>query len=111
MEVTALPGRIGSALEDLKRALVEIYGQRLRGVYLYGSYARQEADGDSDVDVMIVLDGPVNAGLEISRINTVVSSICLENDLLISTLPVAASSLETGRSPFLMRVRREAVPL
>ena len=106
-----LPPRVSTALEHLKRALTEIYGQRLQGLYLYGSYARNEADEDSDVDVMIVLDGPVEAGLEVSRVNAVVSDICLENDLLISTFPVSASSLETERGPFLTCVRREAVPL
>jgi predicted nucleotidyltransferase len=31
-------------------------GARLKGVYLFGSYARGEAGEESDVDVLIVLD-------------------------------------------------------
>jgi predicted nucleotidyltransferase len=99
------------ALDQLKRGLVEVYGPRLRGVYLYGSYARDQADTESDVDILIALDGPVQAGTEISRINALVSSICLQRDLLISTFPVSVESWESGRSPFLMCVRREAVLL
>ncbi|MEK7408526.1 MAG: nucleotidyltransferase domain-containing protein [Acidobacteriota bacterium] len=111
MQSLALPPGVAAALEELKRALREIYGPRLRGVYLYGSYARNEAGQESDVDILIELDGRVQTGIEISRINTVVSSICLKNDLLISTFPISAESLENQRSPFLTCVRREAVRL
>ena len=43
-------------LKELKQALQAIYGDRLRGLYLYGSYARGEEIEDSDVDVLIVLE-------------------------------------------------------
>jgi len=33
------------ALEELKGALVELYGERLGGFYLYGSYARGDFTG------------------------------------------------------------------
>ena len=111
MNSSTVPRQVGQALQELKLALDDIYGNRLQGVYLYGSYARHEATGHSDIDVMIVLDGPVKTGLEISRINPLVSSICLQNDLLISTFPVSADSFQNDQSPFLLNVRKEAVPL
>ena len=43
--------RIKPLLSELKVGLQRIYHDRLHGVYLYGSYARGEADSDSDVDV------------------------------------------------------------
>ncbi len=111
MQTLVLPPSVRTALEQLKQALGELYGERLRGVYLYGSHARNQAHQGSDVDVLIALDGHVQAGMEISRINALVSAICLESDLLISTFPVSVKSLENDRSPFLMCVRREAVRL
>ena len=41
--------------EILQRAKKE-YGSKLDSVILYGSYARNEADDESDVDIMILVD-------------------------------------------------------
>jgi predicted nucleotidyltransferase len=38
--------------EDLR----QLYGQRLRQVLLFGSWARGDATDDSDIDLMVVLD-------------------------------------------------------
>ncbi len=103
-----LPSPVAAAMHELKVALSELYGKRLCGVYLYGSYARGTSRPESDVDVLVVLAGPVKPGVEISRMSRLVSDICLKYDLLISILPV---SEETHRGPgfFFAQVRREAV--
>ena len=38
-------------MDRLVRGLKAIYGERYRGLVLYGSYARGEADEGSDVDL------------------------------------------------------------
>ena len=42
-------------MKELKEGLVRIYGDKLKAVYLYGSYARGDYRPGSDVDVMILL--------------------------------------------------------
>ncbi|HEX5418248.1 MAG TPA: nucleotidyltransferase domain-containing protein [Chloroflexota bacterium] len=111
MARTEIPRPIRSALSELKEALVKIYDDRLRGVYLYGSYARGDYREDSDVDVLIVLRGPVVLSREIERYNQAVADICLRYDLLISTMPVAEETFLTGSPTFFDPVHREAVRL
>ncbi|MBI4494183.1 MAG: nucleotidyltransferase domain-containing protein [Chloroflexi bacterium] len=106
-----LPEHVRMALAELKEVLSRLYGERLRGIYLYGSYARGDYCPESDVDVLVVLGGPVRPGLEITRMNSVVAVICLKYDLLISLLPVAVEAFESERQVFYEQVRREAVPV
>lgn len=47
-------------LSRVKTLLLTVYGARLRGVLLYGSLARGEAVPSSDVDVLVLLSGPIS---------------------------------------------------
>lgn len=63
---------IQAILSELRERLQAIYGSRLDRLVLFGSQARGEAVAGSDVDVLVVLQGPVDAGLEIARTGGVV---------------------------------------
>ena len=62
-----MPDTIKDLLIELKARLTEIYGSRLQGLYLYGSYARGDQEPGSDVDVLILLDRIDHYGIEIDR--------------------------------------------
>jgi len=109
MQVLDIAPDVNAALQELKDAVRSIYGERLRAVYLYGSYARGSSHAGSDVDVLIVLDGPVNPAREIDRISEKVTDISFGHDLLISTFPVPSDWFENRQSAFFINVRREAV--
>jgi uncharacterized protein len=53
--VVSLPPHVHDALLDFKAAAVESFGTRLRGVVLFGSYARGLVHEDSDVDVLVLV--------------------------------------------------------
>ena len=110
-ELTELPRPVRLGLQELREALGRLYGDRLAGLFLYGSYARGTAHADSDVDVLVVLHGEVKAGREISRVSAVVSDICLRHDLLIAMAPVSRETLDTRNDPFLANVREERVAI
>ena len=44
-------------LEEFKREIKKLYGKRLRDIILYGSWARGDATEDSDIDVLVILEG------------------------------------------------------
>jgi predicted nucleotidyltransferase len=106
-----LPVPVHSALEDFKKALRNLYGDRLRGIYLYGSYARGAADEDSDIDTVVVLVGKVNPYREIDRFSEVLSDICLRYDVLIAAYPVPEAWLHQRKSPLFENIRREGILL
>ena len=111
MENAKVPTVVDAALRELKQRLDRLYGDRLSGLYLYGSYARGTAHADSDVDVLVVLHGSVQPGAEIAHMGRIVAGICLERDLLISVFPVSTAALRERSSPLFANVRREGVLL
>ncbi len=83
----------------------------LRGVYLYGSYARGDYHNGSDVDVAIVLAGEVDISAELDRVGPIASDISLRYDLLLSVLPIPEQWWAQRQSPLLLNLRKEGVAL
>jgi predicted nucleotidyltransferase len=107
---SAMTGTLPSLLDKLKSGLAAIYGERLRGVYLYGSYARGEQDWESDVDVLVVLDEVPRYGAEVDRTGELIANLSLAYDVSVSRVVVSERTWRTGDTLFLANVRDEAVP-
>jgi predicted nucleotidyltransferase len=93
------PPRVLQAVTDLKRSLQKIYGDRLEGLYLYGSYARGDFREDSDVDLLVARAGEVNSCRESDRISALVSDLCRRHEVLLAVLPAPATRLDSRKSP------------
>ena len=100
---------IKNILAELRHHLERLYGPRLSSVWLYGSQARGDAQSESDLDILVVLDGHVNPGEEIKRTGGFVSDLSLRNNVVLSCLFVSADRYATEQSPILLNVRREGV--
>ena len=98
-------------LQEFQNGLRAIYGSRLAALVLFGSQARGDALPDSDIDVMVVLFGPVNPLKEASRISPFRGDLCLRHNVVITCLYVSADETETAASPLLHNIRAEGVAL
>jgi uncharacterized protein len=98
-------------LMPLREYLKQEYQDRFDRAILFGSQARGEATPASDIDVMIVLQDPVNASEELDRTSRFVAQLCLDHNLLISRLFMPSSRFETENSPLLRNIRSDGVVL
>ena len=102
---------IAMLLRELEAALKAMYSTRLRGVYLFGSLARGEADPQSDADVLVVLDRIDRYGAELERTGSVVSELSLKYGVSVSRIFVSEQDWLSGECSFLRNVREEAIPV
>ena len=98
-------------LKEFKAEIMKLYGKRLKQIILYGSWARNEATEGSDIDLLVMLEGPITPGKEIDRMIEVVTEMNLKYQVLISVYPVAESDYLTVNSPLLLNVRKEGIPV
>lgn len=105
-----VPLRIRKLMKELKEGLVGIYADRLKGVYIYGSYARGEERPDSDIDVMIVLDNYQSYGKEIDRTGELISELSLEYSISISRVIMKEKQWKESDTPLLRNIRMDGVP-
>ena len=94
----------GEVAEELRG----LYGDRLRSVLLFGSWAREDAHPESDIDLLVVLDRVESTWGEQQRMDEVLWRHSFENDTVISALPVGEADLYRERS-VLIRARAEGV--
>ena len=105
-----VPLRIRKLMKELKEGLVRIYGDRLKAVYLYGSYARGNYRQGSNVNVMILLSDYGNYWKELRRSTELASDISLEYDVTVSHLIMKEIQWKQSDMPVLRNIHKEGVP-
>jgi len=107
-----VPLHIRKLMKELKAGLVRIYGDRLKAVYLYGSYARGDYRQGSDVDVMILLKNYRNYWNEQKKISQLASDVSLEYDVTVSCIFIKEVQWKNARDekPLLYNIHKEGVP-
>ena len=103
MERDELLKRIRSALED-------DFGERLEGVILYGSEARGEAEPDSDIDLLVLLSGPIDFDQDLRMCIHVLYPLVLEVGRPIDVFPVDAEDYKSGRISLYVNAKKEGIP-
>lgn len=109
------PGRsaadVAPLLAEVRRRLADLYGSNLAGAYLFGSYARGEAEPDSDIDILVVLRDFERYHLEVLRTSVLRSELSLEHGIPISSAFVRLAEWDDPESIFPANVREDAIAL
>ena len=107
-----MPASLRPPLEAFAARLRGRFGDRLRSIRLFGSYARGEANEDSDVDLLVVVDDLTD--LEIGLVAGEAAPVIIESGLALAPLPMSterlATLLRTGRS-LALEIEREGITL
>ena len=104
--------KLREILQEMGELLKNVYGNRLKAVILYGSVARGTQTEDSDIDVMILVDGTDEQLREYNeRLSDISTELALKYVKVFSIIDVKYQEYQEWKtvSPFYKNVDREGV--
>lgn len=104
--------RVKNITTEVNDELLQLFGNKIERIILYGSYARGDFTLESDVDIMILLNCDQKEIAEKRKeISRVASRIGLRYDVMISLLARNRREFENNMEyqPFYQNIEREGV--
>ena len=98
-------------IKKCKIALQKHYKVRFKGLLLYGSKARNQAEISSDIDMLVLLGQPFDFFRELRTISELLYPIQLESEQLISVKPVLEKDYEDGTLQLYRNARRDGAAM
>ncbi len=98
-------------ISKCKEILERHYGDRFAGLILYGSQASGQAEAGSDIDLLVLLQGPFDYFQEIWSLSELLYPLLLESERLISVKPASVQDFQDGTLQFYRHGRREGIQL
>lgn len=103
---------VNDMIAELSERIKQLFPEGLTGVLLFGSYARNDAGEDSDIDVMYLVNTPRNIiALRNWQVGSAAADLMLEHGVVISPI-VENQDYFTSHSqtlPFFRNIQREGV--
>jgi predicted nucleotidyltransferase len=109
MKKKKMDEKIKSLISRIKEHLTKIYGENIKKVILYGSYVRDEATKDSDIDLLVIVEKSLNLFEVRESLSDLLFDIVLDEGELFSVIVVPEHLYENYNSPFMLNVRKEGL--
>ena len=107
----SIPSGLRKTLRWATASLRELYGPRLKRLILFGSQARGEAEPESDVDVLVVLEGLTGAYEEAKRTSRVATKAAAYRDTALSFVHMSEEEFTDDRRPLVWSIREDGIDL
>ena len=98
--------------DELVSGILDVFGDQVSRIVLYGSVARGTNQPDSDIDIAVFLKGDMNRNME-DDLSDVIVDMNLKYDRVFSVINVNESIYTKWRSvnPFYKNVDNEGITL
>ncbi|MBO0930663.1 nucleotidyltransferase family protein [Fibrella aquatilis] len=106
-----IPDHVRHVLAQVKRELVDYYGDRLQKLVLFGSYARGDFHDESDIDLMPVIDGTSKDDLKSEGLFDIMYPHLLQDGIKVSVIPSLAHQYECANTFLLMFIHKDGIEL
>ena len=96
--------------QKIAQSYRSIYGNSIKGIFLYGSYARGDFDEESDIDYAAIIEGErLLLQEKLKRVWKDAADIGLEHDVLVSPTMIPEAEFEKykGQIPYYRNIERE----
>ncbi|MCM1211466.1 MAG: nucleotidyltransferase domain-containing protein [Blautia sp.] len=107
-----MPDNLSVLLKGYREAIVQIFGNQLSRVVLYGSYARGDFKQDSDMDIMILADVlPEEISRYADKVYDVTYDFEMQYGMEINPSVQSIQTYEQWKnvSPFFMNIEKDGV--
>jgi predicted nucleotidyltransferase len=97
---------------ELISGLLDIFGDNVSKIILYGSVARNEETDESDIDVAVIITSPVSGDVRNLFINWS-AQMDLKYDCVLSVIDIEKEKFDMWKNtlPFYRNVSREGIVL
>lgn len=105
---------VRAIIAQLRQSLIDIFPQEQFDVILFGSYARNDADDGSDIDVMFLTDSSRQAIAEKHwQIGEAAAEVLMDHGIVVSPVVENRAYYHANADllPFFRNVKREGVQI
>ena len=102
--------KIKRIINEFKLSIQGLNHVKIKKMLLFGSFSRNEATNDSDIDLLLVAEKNIT-NENIQKIRELANKLSLDYNIVISEFIFNEQDFENYNTPFLLRIKKEGIPV